>query len=148
QAHELLRGVKLVPERGEEIHSRMRFPLQENGNILSRYFQTNRLFQRQRGCLVGRLCEHRGETEELALVALLLNYFLLILVEGRNPHFARDHHVCVTAGSSGLVNTFPWTEGLDLNLTRQDRSLVIIQQRKQWNTFEYLRLASHGALLY
>ena len=64
------------------------FVLQEGQDVVASDFQTNRLFERHRFRLVVRLLQHGGETENIAMLGLFDDHFLLILVHCAHSHLA------------------------------------------------------------
>src|SRR5579872_1046235 len=89
------------------------------------------------------LLQHRRKSKELSVRRFVDHDFLLILVDGRDPHPARHHHIRLPAGVADLVNALPRRERFQPHLPRQHRRLFFIQQRKQWNVLQYLRIACH-----
>jgi hypothetical protein len=121
--------------------------LEKHGDVVSRYFEANRFLDCDCGGLMRSLFEHGSEAEEFAVPGLIHDYFLLVFVDRGDPNPARDHYVGLAAGLSYLVDALTGTESLDLNLTRQDCGLVVVQQSKQRYAPQYVRLTSHGDLL-
>ena len=111
----------------------MRFALQQSGNIVAVHFQANSLFSRNGVGLMRSLLEHGGEAEKLALRRLVDHDFLMVLVDGRDPHRAGDQDVRSSARIADLPDALARREGLDFDLCGQHRGLVVVEQGKQGN---------------
>src|SRR5438094_8747355 len=137
--------MELPAQYSQHIHSRVRLALQQNGDVLAVHLNANRFFDGYGFGLMGCLLEHGGEAEELAKGRLIDHHLLVILVHGGNSHTARDHDVSSSARVADLVDALPRGKRFQLDLSGQHRSLVIVQQRKQRNTFQNFRAARHGS---
>src|SRR5207248_1533374 len=93
--------------------------------------------------LVWRLIQHRGEAEELALLRLIDHYLLLIFINGSEADLAGNHNVGPAARITYLVDALPRSELLDLNLSRQNGGLFIVEQSEKRNFPQCLRIACH-----
>ena len=125
----------------------MRFPLQQDGDIVAGDLEAGGFLERDRVRLVRRLLQHRRESKELAVRRFIDDHFLVVFVHGGDPHFPRDHDVRLPARVSDLVDAFARRECLELNLAGQHRGFVVVQQRKEWNASQHFRLARHRRLL-
>src|SRR4029077_9712353 len=94
-----------------------------------------------------RLIEHGGETEELPFRRLVHDDFLLVLIDGRNPHCTGDQDVSLSARVANFPDALARSEVLDLDLRGQDRSLFVVEQGKQGDTFQHLGAAGHQSPL-
>src|SRR5713101_937188 len=142
-SHELLRGVKLPPQHGQHIHSRMRLALQQRRNVASADFHALCFLHGRRAGLVSRLFQHRGESKERAVTRLIHNDLLLVFVYRRDSDFSGDHHVGLSARIAHLVDALPRSEILELHLPRQHRRFLFVEQRKQRNVLQHFGIAGH-----
>jgi hypothetical protein len=92
---------------------------------------------------VGRIFQHRSETEEIAVTGFIDEDLLMALVHGGHLDLAGYHDVGVFAGFSNLVDSLTWSESLDLHLRGENSHLVVVEQRKEWNLSQVFCLASH-----
>ncbi len=122
--------MELPAQRREQVHSRVRFPLQQNGDIVPRYFQTFGSLERDGGGLVRGLLQHGSEPKELALRRFIQDHLLMVLVHSRDPDFTGDHHVRLPARVSLFVNALARSECFELNLCRQHRGFIVVEQGK------------------
>src|ERR1051326_1379482 len=97
--------------------------------------------------LVRGLLQHGGEPEEITLRRLVDNHFLLIFIDGADSDFSRDKYIGLRCGISDLIDTFAGSEDLDLDLARQYRQFIVIQQSKKRDIFQYFRIARHDSSL-
>jgi hypothetical protein len=51
----------------------------------------------------------------------------MVFVDGRNPHHAGHKHVGPSARVANFPDPLPWSETLDLNLSRENRGFVIVK---------------------
>jgi hypothetical protein len=77
--------------------------------------------------LMGGLVEHGRKTEKLAFRGLVDQDFLVIFIDGGDPHCARDKNVCSSARIADLPDALALSKGLDFDLAGQYRSLFVVQ---------------------
>ena len=121
----------------------MRLALQKNGDVVAVHFEADTLFQRDGVGLMWGLVEHGSEAKKLALRRLVDDDFLLVLVDGGDPHRAGDQNVGSPSGVADFPDALPRSESLDLDLSGQHRGFFVIQQGKQGNTSQDLWAARH-----
>jgi hypothetical protein len=90
--------------------------------------------------------EHGGEAEELARRRFIDGHVLVIVVDSGHQHGTGDQHVAATARVANLVDPLARREPLQLHLRRQDSCFVVVEQRKQGDLFQNLRIARHRHL--
>jgi hypothetical protein len=61
------------------------------------------------------------------LGGLIDHDFLMVFVDGRNPDHAGHEHVGASARVANFPDPLPWSETLDLNLSRQNCGFVIVK---------------------
>src|SRR5689334_15042714 len=120
----------MTAQRSQHVHPSERFGLQQHSYVMPINFENMCILEGDRAGLVWRLIEHRGEAEEFALLGLGNHHLLLILVDGGEANLARDHDVSPAARIAHLINALAWSEVLDLNLSSQNRQLLVIEQCK------------------
>src|SRR5260370_11709595 len=90
---QLLARMELTAQHRHHIDPRERFPLQENAKVMPVHFDAFGFLECNRSSLMTRLVEHRSETEQLAMRRPIDDYFLGILVDGRDPASTLDTHL-------------------------------------------------------
>ncbi len=110
------------------IHAGVRLSLEQNRDVVAVDFEANGLFQSDGVGLMGRLIQHRRESEKFAVRRFIDHHFLLILVDGGDPHLAGNHHVGLAAGVAHLVDALARRKCLQFDLSRQDGSLIVVEQ--------------------
>ena len=71
--------------------------------------------------------QHGSETKELSVRGFIDHHFLVVLVDGRDPHRARDDDVGPATWFADLVNSLPGGKLLDLDLAGQNRGFFIVE---------------------
>src|SRR6266849_3217172 len=135
--------MELTAEHREHVHSRERLALDKDGNVMTIDFDADGFFERSGAGLMRRLIEHGSETEELAGRGLVHDDFLVVFIHGRNTHSSGNHHVSSSAWVADLIDPLARNEGLQFYLSRQDGSLLFIQQGKERNIFQNVWVARH-----
>ena len=102
--HQPLRSVELASEHGQHIHAGVRLALQENRDILAIHFEANCFLERHGVGLMRGLVQHGGEAEKFAEGRLVYHNFLIVFVDGGDPHTPGNHHVGTAAGFANFVN--------------------------------------------
>jgi hypothetical protein len=67
---------------------------------------------------------------------LIDDHFLVVFVDGRHSDRAGHHDVGLSALVTDLVNALAWGKCFDLDLSSQDRHLLIVQQCKERHMFQ------------
>src|ERR1700686_5822843 len=136
--------MKLTAQHTEHVHPGERLALQKHGNVFLIHFDAHRFVDRDRIGLMGRLFQHRSESKELPVRRFVDPHFLVLLVDSGYSYSPRHHHVCPPGGIANFVDALPRRERPDLDLPGQHRGFFLIEQRKEWNVFQYLRVACHS----
>ena len=92
-----------------------------------------------------RLLQHGSEAKKLAFRRLIDYDFLMVLIDRGDPHRAGDHDISLSARIADLPDALARSKGLDFDLCRQNRGLIVVQQGKQGNASQYLWAARHGS---
>jgi hypothetical protein len=71
------------------------------------------------------------------------HHFLVVLVDGRHPHHARDHDVGAATRFAHLENSLTGGKLLDLNLAGQNRGFFVVEHSKEWNVSQNFWIARH-----
>ena len=119
--------MELLAEDGQHIHARHRFASEQSGDVVGADLNTRGFFRGEGAGLVRRLRQHGGEAEKLAVPGLIDDDLLLILVNGRNLHRARQQNVGVLAGIANLVDALPRSEDFEIDLRGQHGSFIIVE---------------------
>ena len=125
--------MKLAAQHGQHVHSGMRFALQQSGDVVAVHLQAHGFRDGDGLGLVRRLVEHGRKAKELAFRRLIDHDLLVVLIHGRDPDRAGYHHISSSARVADLPDTLARSKGLDFDLSRQNRGLVVVQQGKQGN---------------
>src|SRR5690349_20107404 len=133
----------MTAQRSQHVHPREGLGLQQHGYVMPINLEDMCVFERDRAGLMWRLIQHRSEAEKLALLRLGDHYLLLIFVNGGEANLARDHDVSPAARIAHLINALARSEVLDLNLSGQDCQLLVIEQGKERNFPQCLRVTCH-----
>jgi hypothetical protein len=80
-----------------------------------------------RARLMSGFFQHGRETKELSVRGFIDHHFLVVLVDGRHPHHARDHDVGAATRFAHLVNSLTGGKLLDLNLAGQYRGFFVVE---------------------
>ena len=139
----MLRRMELPAEDSEHVHAGERFSLQEDSDVVAVDFEANGFLDGGGGGLMGSLLEHGGEAEEFAMSGLVDDDFLVILVDGGDAHLAGNHHVGLASGVSYFVDALAGREVSQLDLSGQDSSFILVEQREERDVFEHFRIAGH-----
>ncbi len=107
------------------------------------HLDANRFLQSDRARLMSSFLQHGSETEEFSLRRFIDHHFLLVLVDGRHPHHARDHDVGPATRFAHLVDSLPGGKLLDLNLAGQNRGFFVVEQGKERNVSQNFWIARH-----
>jgi hypothetical protein len=119
--------MELPSEHGQHVHSGMRFSFEKDLDIVTVNFDTNGLFESDRVGLMRSLVQHGGKTEELAWTGFIHDDFLLVLIDGGDPHPSAHHDVGSSARVTHFVNSLVWSELPDFHLSGQHCCLFVIQ---------------------
>jgi hypothetical protein len=125
----------------------MRFPLQQDGDIVSIHFQADTIFHRDGVGLMGGLVKHRGEAKKITLFGLVHDDFLLVVVKGCDPDRSGNQNIRLSTRVADLPYALAGSESLDFDLSRQNRGLFIVKQSEQGNTSQNLGAARHRSTL-
>src|SRR6266699_6561089 len=128
--------MELMTERRKQVHSCQRLPLEQMGDVITRYLQAGGFLDRNGAGLVRRLRQHRSEAEERACYRLVDDHFLMVLVHRGDSDLPRDHHIGLAAWIADFVDAFARGEYPQIDLAGQHRSLIVVQQGKERNSLE------------
>ena len=84
---------------------------------------------------MGRLLQHGGEAEKLAVAGLIDQDLLVILVDGRDLHVAGQQDVGVLSRITDLIYALPWSEYSQVDLRGQNSNFISVEQGKERDVF-------------
>jgi alditol oxidase len=141
---EVLRGVELAGDDGEHVEAGEGLGLDEDGDVVAVDFEADGFFIGG-GCgFVGSLLEHGGESEEVAVVGLVDEDFLLVFVDGGDADGTAEEDVGAVAGVAELVDALAGGEGAELDLGGEDAELVVVEEGEERDVAEFVGVAGHG----
>ena len=81
--------------------------------------------------MVGCLLRAWRRSQRTPRTPLIDHDLLLVLVDRRDPHLARQQHVRLAARLTLLVDPLPHGEVLEFHLGGQHRPLILVEQREE-----------------
>ena len=78
-----------MAKNGQHIHAGHRFALQQNSDVVAADLDAGGLLHGDGVCLVGRLVQHGGKAEKLAVAGLVDHHLLVVLVDRGHLDAAR-----------------------------------------------------------
>lgn len=128
---ECLGGVQPPPEHGHHVERGMRLLLHQREDVVAIDLDAQAFLECHGRRLVPLLIEQRRESEEVAARRFVEEHVPLVLVDGRYSTRTVPEHVRPPGGVTDLVDALSRSKRPEFNLRRQDRELVIVEQREE-----------------